>query len=88
MPFPGVFRPSYTIIRGHGGSSKKQSSYEIQTLVDDLLGLLNFWGLDRVHLMGHSMGGRVALLFALTTPRETREPDARRLHPPQRLKEK
>ena len=54
--------------RGHGGSSKKQSPYEIQTLTDDLLGLLNFWGLDRVHLMGHSMGGRVALLFALQHP--------------------
>ena len=54
--------------RGHGGSSKKQSPYEIQTLTDDLLGLLNFWGLDRVHLMGHSMGGRVALWFALEHP--------------------
>ena len=68
MPFPGAFRPSYTIIRGHGGSSKKQSPYEIQTLTDDLLALLNFWGLDRVHLMGHSMGGRAALWFALEHP--------------------
>ena len=54
--------------RGHGGSSKRQGPFTIETLAQDLLALLNFWGLDRVHLMGHSMGGRVALWFALEHP--------------------
>ncbi len=54
--------------RGHGGSSKRQGPFGIETLTEDLLALLNFWGLDRVHLMGHSMGGRTALLFALEHP--------------------
>ena len=67
--FAGRFQAFAYDHRGHGGSSKKQSSYEIQTLAEDLLALLNFWGLDRVHLMGHSMGGRVALWFALEHPK-------------------
>ncbi len=54
--------------RGHGGSSKRLGPFGIETLAEDLLALLNFWGLDRVHLMGHSMGGRTALLFALEHP--------------------
>ncbi len=54
--------------RGHGASGTPQAPYDIPALADDLLGLLNFWGLDRVHLMGHSMGGRTALWFALQRP--------------------
>ena len=54
--------------RGHGGSSKRLGPFGIETLTEDLLALLNFWGLDRVHLMGHSMGGRVALWCALEHP--------------------
>ena len=54
--------------RGHGGSSKRQGPFTIETLAQDLLALLNFWGLDRVHLMGHSMGGRVAQWFTLEHP--------------------
>ncbi len=54
--------------RGHGGSSKRQGPFSIETLSEDLLALLNFWGLDRVHLIGHSMGGRVTLWFTLKHP--------------------
>lgn len=54
--------------RGHGASGTSKAPYDIPALADDLLGLLNFWGLDRVHLMGHSMGGRTALWFALQHP--------------------
>ncbi|MEE9274151.1 MAG: alpha/beta hydrolase [bacterium] len=52
-------------IRGHGDSEKPPGPYSIQGFADDLLALLNFLGLDKVDLMGHSMGGRTALLFAL-----------------------
>lgn len=51
--------------RGHGGSDKPEGPYRIQDFADDLLAFLNYMGLDRVDLMGHSMGGRTALLFAL-----------------------
>ncbi|MFP6869032.1 MAG: alpha/beta hydrolase [Nitrospinota bacterium] len=60
-----VFRHDH---RGHGGSEKPPGPYRIQDYVDDLAALLNYLGLDRVDLAGHSMGGRTALLFALDDP--------------------
>ncbi len=57
-----VFRYDH---RGHGNSGKPPGPYEIQDFADDLEAFLNCAGLDRVDLIGHSMGGRTALLFAL-----------------------
>ncbi len=54
--------------RGHCDSSKPPGPYRIQDFVDDLAALLNYLGLERVDLVGHSMGGRTALLFALNHP--------------------
>lgn len=54
--------------RGHGDSSKPPGPYRLQDYVDDIVALINYLGLDRVDLMGHSMGGRTALLFALKHP--------------------
>ena len=65
--------------RGHGGSSKRQGPFGIETLTNDLIALLNFWGLDRVHLMGHSMGGTNRPVIRSRAPGEGRQPDARRL---------
>lgn len=36
--------------------------------VDDLLGLLDHWGIDQAPLLGFSWGGLLALLFAITHP--------------------
>ncbi len=57
-----VFRYDH---RGHGNSSTPPGPWQIQDFADDLEAFLNYAGLDRVDLMGHSMGGRTALLFAL-----------------------
>ena len=57
-----VFRYDH---RGHGNSGNPGGSWRIQAFSDDLEAFLNYAGLDRVDLMGHSMGGRTALLFAL-----------------------
>ncbi len=54
--------------RGHGDSSKPPGPYRIQDYVDDLVALLNYLGYERVDPVGHSMGGRTALLFALDHP--------------------
>ena len=51
--------------RGFGASDAPGGKHQIQTYVDDLLALLDHFGLDKVDLAGHSMGGRTALLFAL-----------------------
>jgi pimeloyl-ACP methyl ester carboxylesterase/SAM-dependent methyltransferase len=43
-------------------------SYRFTDLVDDVIGLLDHFGLPEAHLVGVSMGGAVALLAALTYP--------------------
>ena len=56
--------------RGHGTSDVPSSadSYSITTLGDDLYGLLNYLDIAECCLVGHSMGGLVALQLALEQP--------------------
>jgi len=52
-------------LRGHGDSEKPAGPYRIQDFSDDLLGLLDTLKLDRANLIGHSMGGRTNVFFAI-----------------------
>ena len=54
--------------RGYGRSDKPREHYSIQTLSDDLFALLHNLQLERVTLIGFSMGGMMALVFALDHP--------------------
>lgn len=51
--------------RDAGRSSKARQSYKIADMADDLAGLLDALGIQRSHLLGLSMGGMIALEFAL-----------------------
>jgi len=51
--------------RDAGRSSKARQSYKIADMADDLAGLLEALGIQRSHLLGLSMGGMIALEFAL-----------------------
>jgi 3-oxoadipate enol-lactonase len=51
--------------RDAGRSSKAIQPYKIADMADDLAGLLNALGIQRSHLLGLSMGGMIALEFAL-----------------------
>jgi 2-succinyl-6-hydroxy-2,4-cyclohexadiene-1-carboxylate synthase len=55
---------------GHGESTAPAdpARYALDRLAGDLLGLLDALGLDRVAVLGYSMGGRAALHFALAHP--------------------
>jgi pyruvate dehydrogenase E2 component (dihydrolipoamide acetyltransferase) len=53
---------------GHGGSSKDVGAGDADTLVDAVGGALAGLGLQRVHLVGHSMGGAIAALVAARWP--------------------
>jgi esterase len=54
-------------LRNHGASPwDPEAGYP--ALVADVLALLDRLGLDRVRLVGHSMGGKVAMALALTEP--------------------
>ena len=57
-------------LRGHGESSKTgdAASYTFSQLTDDLLALLDALGVERCDLLGHSMGGMLALRAALRAP--------------------
>lgn len=55
-------------LRGHGRSDWP-GDYSLQLMRDDVLGFVDALALDRVNLMGHSMGGIVAYLFAAEYPR-------------------
>ena len=59
---------------GHGQSASPPSSsrYTLERCADDLLQLLDELRLPQVDLLGYSMGGRVALHFALAAPARIR----------------
>ena len=50
-------------LRGHGRSDRT-GNYSVELMEADLLGFLDALGLDRVDLIGHSMGGLVGYLLA------------------------
>jgi 3-oxoadipate enol-lactonase len=51
--------------RDAGRSSKANRPYSIADMADDLPGLLDALGIQRTHLLGLSMGGMIALEFAM-----------------------
>lgn len=53
--------------RGHGRSDHP-GTYSFELMRDDLLGFLDELGLQRADLLGHSMGGVVSYLFAISHP--------------------
>lgn len=55
-------------LRGHGASSMPEHGYDLVTMALDLLDLLDRLGIEKAHIVGHSFGARVALVFALRHP--------------------
>jgi pimeloyl-ACP methyl ester carboxylesterase len=55
-------------LRGRGDSDKPASGYSLAIHGDDLLGLLDHYGLRRATIMGHSLGAHIAVRFAAKHP--------------------
>jgi pyruvate dehydrogenase E2 component (dihydrolipoamide acetyltransferase) len=53
---------------GHGGSAKDVGAGDAESLTDAVEGAIAGLGIERVHLVGHSMGGAIAVLAALRQP--------------------
>lgn len=53
---------------GHGGSSKDVGAGALAFMTATIAGFLEALSVDRVHLVGHSLGAAVALSFALDHP--------------------
>ena len=71
----GAFeRKGYRVVahdqRGHGESDKPHdaAAYRREALVGDIIGLMDHLQLERVDLMGYSMGARLSLQAALEHP--------------------
>lgn len=54
--------------RGTGGSSKDADSYDLADYVSDVRAVVDDAGADSFGLIGHSMGGQIAQLFAAKHP--------------------
>jgi pimeloyl-ACP methyl ester carboxylesterase len=67
-----VFAADYKVVTldqaGHGESGKDRKSWTVEALSGDVQAVVKDLGLKRVILVGHSMGGPVALLAAKRMP--------------------
>ena len=54
--------------RGHGESDRPETGYTTQDHANDTIGLIEALGLERVILIGHSMGGMTAALVTAQRP--------------------
>ncbi len=69
-----ALRPHFRLYRpdslGHGQSAKpvERAAYSIPAFADGVRQLLDHWQLDRPIVLGHSMGGMIALECVLTWP--------------------
>ncbi|WP_150273520.1 alpha/beta fold hydrolase [Paenibacillus tepidiphilus] len=55
-------------LRGHGASDAPLGPYSIDQMADDVLSLLEHLEIPQCYLLGHSLGGYIALSFAQRHP--------------------
>src|ERR1700751_4393728 len=59
--------------RGHGQSAVTPGPYKISQLADDVLGMLDLLGIEKVSFCGLSMGGMIGMTLALRAPDRMRK---------------
>jgi 3-oxoadipate enol-lactonase len=72
-----IFKKYYQLItfdnRGVGKSDKPGESYTVKTMADDTVGLIDYLGIDKAHIMGVSLGGMIAQEVAINYPERVRK---------------
>lgn len=67
-----AFKKHYKVVifdnRGIGSSDGAGQSYTIRTLADDVIGLMDYLGIPKAHILGLSLGGLVAQEVAISYP--------------------
>jgi len=51
-----------------GKTDKPSEPYTIKTMADDAIGLMDYLGIDRAHILGYSMGGIIAQELVINYP--------------------
>lgn len=64
---PGYRGVAYDM-RGRGKTEGPDNDYTMEEMAADLRALLDALGIERAHLVGHSLGSAVAMQFALENP--------------------
>ncbi len=67
-PLAARYRVYALDLPGHGTSTKDVGEGSVSVLADAVTGVLDALGAERAHLVGHSMGGAVALAVAAQQP--------------------
>jgi pyruvate dehydrogenase E2 component (dihydrolipoamide acetyltransferase) len=67
-PLAARYRVYALDLPGHGTSSKDVGDGSVEMLAGTVLGVLNAIGVQRAHLVGHSLGGAVAVAAAARDP--------------------
>lgn len=75
------FRPVALDLRGHGESGRPVSGYNPEALASDVLRVLDALDIRRAHLIGHSLGGRIAFDFAAAFPQRVERLIIEEAHP-------
>lgn len=73
--FPALAEAYYVIapdLRGHGLTMQPPGEMSIAQMADDVYALLTALDITNVHVVGHSMGGLVAMQFTHTHPERVR----------------
>lgn len=72
-PFLKPLSESYRLLlvdlRGHGRSQNNAPTLNVNQMLDDLTGLLDYLNIERLHVAGYSLGGYLGLMLALNQPR-------------------
>ena len=72
-----AFKKHYQVItfdnRGIGKTDKSSGPYTIKTMADDTIGLMDYLGIHKAHILGVSLGGMVAQEIAIGYPERVRK---------------
>jgi pimeloyl-ACP methyl ester carboxylesterase len=58
-------------MKGYGRSDKPEQGYDAMTAASEMAAILDHFGIEKAHVVGHDMGAPVALVFAGLFPERT-----------------
>ena len=72
LPMARKYKVTLYDLRGHGYSSMPAKGYTLADMCMDLHNLINHLNIPAAHIIGHSFGGAVALLYAILYPQRVK----------------